>query len=184
MPVAAATSAVVTSIVLIAPTPAPRRYASRGGLTPPSPPYPRPTRRAPPSKRSWTSDPGESSSSKPQKPPSPPNQGSVGDPPFNLSPASIIRRPYFHYDPIVGNSDCSTRDLHSEFYYDLSAFATDLELIDSMRLVQRYSLEPFMTPRRFFYSRVVREFYHTMTSRREPNPTAIHFTIDGLLGIF
>ena len=52
-----------------------------------------------------------------------------------------------------------------------------------MRLVQRYSLESFMTPRQFFYPRVVIEFYHTMTSRREPNPTAIHFTIDGRPGI-
>ena len=44
--------------------------------------------------------------------------------------------------------------------------------------MQRYSLEPFMTPHQFFYPRVVMEFYHTMTSRREPNPTAIHFSID------
>ena len=36
-----------------------------------------------------------------------------------------------------------------------------------------------MTPRLFFYPRVVIEFYHTMTSKREPNPKAIHFTIDG-----
>ena len=36
-----------------------------------------------------------------------------------------------------------------------------------------------MTPLRFFYPRVVIEFYHTMTSRREPNSTTIHFTIDG-----
>ena len=41
-----------------------------------------------------------------------------------------------------------------------------------------------MTPRRFFYPRVVIEFYHTMTSRREPNPMAIHFTIDGRPRIF
>ena len=40
-----------------------------------------------------------------------------------------------------------------------------------------------MTPRRFFYPRVVIEFYHTMTSRREPNPITIHFTIDGRPGI-
>ena len=40
-----------------------------------------------------------------------------------------------------------------------------------------------MTPRRFYYPRVVIEFYHTMTSRREPNPTAIHFSIDGRPGI-
>ena len=40
-----------------------------------------------------------------------------------------------------------------------------------------------MTPRQFFYPRVVIEFYHTMTSRREPNPTAIHFAINGPAGI-
>ena len=40
-----------------------------------------------------------------------------------------------------------------------------------------------MIPRRFFYPRVVIEFYHTMTSKREPNPTAIHFAIDGRPGI-
>ena len=40
-----------------------------------------------------------------------------------------------------------------------------------------------MTPCRFFYPRVVIEFYHTMTFRREPNPIAIHFAIDGRLGI-
>ena len=40
-----------------------------------------------------------------------------------------------------------------------------------------------MTPHQFFYPRVVIEFCHTMTSRREPNPTAIHFAIDGRAGI-
>ena len=40
-----------------------------------------------------------------------------------------------------------------------------------------------MTPRRFFYPRVVIEFYHTMTSRQDPNTMAIHFTIDGWPGI-
>ena len=36
-----------------------------------------------------------------------------------------------------------------------------------------------MVPRQFFYPLVVTEFYHTMTSRREANPTALHFSIDG-----
>ena len=36
-----------------------------------------------------------------------------------------------------------------------------------------------MTPSRFYYPRVVIEFYHTMTSRLEANPTALHFSIDG-----
>ena len=73
--------------------------------------------------------------------------------------------------------------MHSETYYDLPAFADDPELKESMRLVQRYSLEPFITPRQFFYPRVVIEFYHTMKSRRDPNPTSIHFSIDGRAGI-
>ena len=69
--------------------------------------------------------------------------------------------------------------MHSEVYYDLSAFAEDPELIDSIRLVQRYSLKPFITPHQFFYPRVVIKFYHTMTYRQDPNLTAIHFDIDG-----
>ena len=39
-----------------------------------------------------------------------------------------------------------------------------------------------MTPRQFFYPRVVIEFYHTMTSMRVPHPTVIHFSIDGREG--
>ena len=40
-----------------------------------------------------------------------------------------------------------------------------------------------MVPRQYCYPRVVNEFYHTMTSRREVNPTALHFSIDGRPGI-
>ena len=163
-------------------SPAPRRYHTRVGPIPPSPPRPRPSWRAPSSKRARTSSPEESSSSRPPEAQSPPTQGPVGDLPSDLSPASIIRLPYFHCSPIPGNVDCSERDLHSKIYYDLPAFTEDLDLRDSMQLVQRYSLEPFMTPCQFFYPRVVIEFYHTMTSKREPNST-IHFTIDGRPGI-
>ena len=95
------------------------------------------------------------------------------------APSSIIRCPFFHRGTITGNSDRSTREVHCETYYNFSAFAADPELRDSLRLVQWYSLEPFMTPRWFFYPRVVIEFYHTMTSRRVPHPTVIHFSIDG-----
>ena len=35
-----------------------------------------------------------------------------------------------------------------------------------------------MLPCQFYYPLVVIEFYHTMTSRREANPTALHFSID------
>ena len=51
-----------------------------------------------------------------------------------------------------------------------------------MRLVHRYSLLPFMTPRQFFYPRVVLEFYHTMTSRGVSNPMQLQFSVDGRLG--
>ena len=179
-PAAAQGSAVVDSSAAF---PAPRRYHTRVGPTPPSLPHPRPSWTAPPSKRARTSGLGESSSSKPQEPQSPPHQGPVRAPPLDLSSTSIIRRPLFHYNPILGNADCSERDLHDEVYYDFPSFSADSELRDSMLLVQRYSLEPFMTPRRFFYPRVVIEFYHTMTSRRVPNPTALHFSIEDRPGI-
>ena len=159
---------------------APRRYHTRGCPIPSSSPHPRPSWRAPPSKRAQTSGPGVSSSSRPPEPQSPPTQGSVGDLPSNFSPASIIRWPYFYYSPIPGNTDCSERDVHAEIYYDIPAFVEDLDIRDTMRQVQRYSLKPFMTPRRFYYPRVVIEFYHT---RRELNPTTIHFSIDGWPGI-
>ena len=114
-------------------------------------------------------------------PPSPPYQ-SVAEAP-DLSPGSIIRRPYFPCDPIPGNVSCRDRDYHGELYYDLTAFAADPGLRDSMLLIQQYHLEPFMVPRQYYYPRVVTEFYHTMKSRREANPTALHFSIDGRPGI-
>ena len=161
--------------------PAHRRYHTRVGPTPPAPSHPRPAQRAPLPKRARTSGPGESSTSRPRAPPSSPYQGIAGAP--DLSPASIIRRPFFPYSPILGNVDFHGRDFHGEFYYDLLAFAEDSELRDSMLLVQRYHLEPFMAPRRYYYPRVVIEFYHTMTSRHEANPTALYFSIDGRPGI-
>ena len=50
--------------------PSSRQYQTRVGPRAPSPVHPRPRRRAPPSKRAWTSGPGESSRSRPE--PSPP----------------------------------------------------------------------------------------------------------------
>ena len=161
--------------------PAQRRYHTRVGPTPPDPSHPKPTRRAPPPKRARTLGSGESSTSRPLAPPSPPYHGIVGA--SDLSFASIIRRIYIHYSPILGNSECSARDLHGEVYYDLPAFSEDPELRDSMLLVQQYHLGPFMMPRRFFYPRVVIEFYHTMTYRREASLTALHFSIDDRPGI-
>ena len=148
------------------------------------PPAPVPTAPVPHRYNTWARvrDPGESSSSSSQEPQSPHVQGPADDLPPDLSPASIIRRPLFHCGPITSNSDCSTKEVHCEIYYDVPAFAADPELRDSMRRVQRYSLEAFMTPRQFFYSRVVIEFFNTMTSRRVPHPTVIHFSIDGREG--
>ena len=161
--------------------PAQRRYHTRVGPTPFALLHPRPARRAPPPKRARTSGPGESSTSRPRAPASPPYEGIVGAP--DLSPASIIRQPCFHRSPIQGNVDYSGRDLHGEVYYDLPAFTEAPELRNSMVFVQRYHLKPFMTLRRYFYPRVVIEFYHTMTSRREANPTALYFSINGRPGI-
>ena len=52
-----------------------------------------------------------------------------------------------------------------------------------MRLIQQYSLLPFMTTRQFFYPRVVLEFYHTMTSRGAPSQMEIRFSIDDRPGV-
>ena len=161
--------------------PAHRRYHTRVGPTPSAPLHPRPAQRAPPPKRARTSSLGESSTSRPRVPPSLPYKGIFGA--SDLSPASIIRRPFFPCSPIPGNVDCRRRDFHEEVYYDLPAFAKNPELRDSMLLVQRYHLEPFMVLHRYYYPRVVIEFYHTMTFRREANPTALHFSIDGRPGI-
>ena len=106
--------------------PAQRRYHTRVGPTPPAPSHPRPARRALPTKRARTSGSGELSTSRSRAPPSPPYQGVFGAP--DLSPGSIIRRPYFPCDPIPGNVSCRDRDFHGEVYYDLPAFAADSRL--------------------------------------------------------
>ena len=89
--------------------PAPRRYHAQIGPTPPAPSHPRPSLRAPQSKRARTSGPGESSRSRPAEPQSPPHQGIAGAPLLDLSLASIIKRPYFPYNPIPRNANCSER---------------------------------------------------------------------------
>ena len=146
----------------------------------PSPVHQRRRRRAPPSKRARTSGPGESSRSQPE--PSPPlaDQGSSPQ----LSPASRIRRPMFTCDPIPGNVDLRARDFHGEPYYDIPALTADQCFRDSMRLIRKYSLLPFMTPRQFYFPRVVLEFYHSMTSRGVLSPLELRFSIDGRPGVF
>ena len=52
-----------------------------------------------------------------------------------------------------------------------------------MRLIEHYSLLPFMTPRQFYYPRVVLQFYHSMTSRGAPSPLELQFSIDDRPGV-
>ena len=138
-----------------------------------------PPRRASPSKRAQTSNPRESSRPRPK--PSPPPAAQSSSP--QLSPALRIRRPMFSCGPIPGNMNCSAKDFHGESYYDIPALAADPRFRDSMRLVQRYSLLSFMSPRQFFYPQVLLEFYHTMTSQGVYDPMQLRFSIDGRPGI-
>ena len=89
----------------------------------------------------------------------------------------------FSCDQILGNVNLRARDFHGESYYDIQALTADHRFSDSMLLIQRYSLLPFMTPRQFFYPWVVLEFYHTMTSRGAPSQMEIRFSIDGRPGV-
>ena len=89
----------------------------------------------------------------------------------------------FTSDPIPGNVDLRAKDFHGEPYYDIPALTTDQRFRDSMRLIRQYSLLPFMTPRQFYYPRVVLEFYHIMTSREVPSPLELRFSIDSRPGV-
>ena len=157
-----------------------RRYQTWMGPRTPSPVPQRRARRARPSKRARTSGPGESSSSRP--PPSPVAAAEETSSP-QLSPASLIRRPIFSGHPILGNADIRSRPFQQESYYDVPGLMADPRYQESMRLIERYSLLPFMTPRQFYYPRVVRQFYHSMTSRDADSPLEIHFRIDDRRGV-
>ena len=52
-----------------------------------------------------------------------------------------------------------------------------------MRLITQYSLLPYMTPRQFYYPRVVLQFYHSMTSRGAPSSMELRFSIDDRSGV-
>ena len=144
-----------------------RRYQTRMGPRAPSPVPQRRSRRARPSKRARTSGPGESSSSRPQ--PSQSSSAAEATSSPQLSPASRIRRPLFVGNPIPGNVRLHRREFHGESYYDVPVLMADPRFRDSMRLIEHYSLLPFMMPRQFYYPRVVLLFYHSMTSRGAPS---------------
>ena len=80
--------------------------------------------------------------------------------------------------PIPGNVDLRARDFHGDSYYDVLVLTADPRFRDSMRLIQHYSLLPFMTPRQFYYPRILLQFYHSMTSRGAPSPLELRFSID------
>ena len=54
---------------------------------------------------------------------------------------------------------------------------------DSMRLIEHYSLLPFMRPRQYYYPWVVLQFYHSMTSRGASGLLELQLTIDDRPGI-
>ena len=158
-----------------------RRYQTRMGPRAPSPVPRRRVRRARPSKRARTSGPGESSSSRLQ--PSPVSSAAEATSSPQLSPASRIRRPLFVGNPIPGNARLHRRPFHQESFYDVPALRADPRYRESMRLIEDYSLLPFMTPRQYYYPRVVLQFYHSMTSKGGDNPHELQFSIDDRPGV-
>ena len=134
-----------------------------------------------PSKRARTSGPGESSSSRP--PPSPVTSAAEATSSPQLSPASKIRRPMYVGHPIPGNTVLHSRDFQQESFYDVPALRADPRFRDSMRLIEDYSLLPFMTPRQYYYPRVVLQFYHSMTSQGAAGSLELHFSIDDRRGV-
>ena len=158
-----------------------RRYQTKMGPRAPSLVPQGRSRRARPSKRARTSSPGESSSSKPQ--PSPVTSAAEATSSPQLSPASRIRRLLFVGNPIPGNVRLHRRESHQESYYDVPALMADPRFRNSMRLIEHYSLLPFMTPRQYYYPRVVLQFYHSMTSRGASGPLELQFTIDDRPGV-
>ena len=158
-----------------------RRYQTQMGPRAPSPVPQRRSRRARPSKRARTSYLGEPSSSRPQ--PSPATSAAEATSSPQLSPTLRIRRPLFVGHPIPGNVGLHSRDFHRESFYDVPALMADPRFRVSMRLIEHYSLLPFMTPRQFYYPRVVLQFYHSITSGGAPSPLELRFTIDDRPGV-
>ena len=158
-----------------------RRYQTRMGPRAPSPVPRRRVRRARPSKRACTSGPSKSSSSRPQ--PSPVTSATEATSSPQLSPASRIRLPLFVGNPIPGNARLHRREFHQKSYYDVPALRVDPRYRESMRLIEDYSLFPFMTPRQHYYPRVVLQFYHSMTSRGAAGPLELQFSIDDRPGV-
>ena len=106
---------------------------------------------SPPPKRTRISRPGESS----RVPPSPPASTIPG--PSHLT--EVLKRPMIAGPPLPGNTDIRDRPFHDEICMEHETLRLLPELEESYRLLQRYHIEPFMTPRSFYYPRVVLDFY-------------------------
>ena len=158
-----------------------RRYQTWMGPRAPSPVPRRRVRRARPSKRARTSGPGESSSARP--PPSPVASATEATSSSQLSPALRIRVPRFVGNPIQGNARLHRRPFHQESFYNVPALRADPRYRESMRLIEEYSLLPFMTPRQHYYPRVVLQFYHSMTAWETDGPLELRFSIDDRPGV-
>ena len=72
---------------------------------------------------------------------------------------------------------------HQESYYDVPALMANPRFRDSMRLIEHYSILPFMTPRQYYYPLVVLQFYHSMTSWGAAGPLELQFSIDDRPGV-
>ncbi|RVW63875.1 Retrovirus-related Pol polyprotein from transposon 17.6 [Vitis vinifera] len=100
---------------------------------------------SPPPKRTRISGPGESS----RAPPSPPASTIPG----SSHLAEVLKRPMIAGPPLPGNTDVRDRPFHDEICMEHETLRLLLELEESYRLLQRYHIEPFMTPRSFYYPR-------------------------------
>ncbi|KAL6312222.1 hypothetical protein AAG906_020120 [Vitis piasezkii] len=94
---------------------------------------------SPPPKRTRISGPGESS----RAPPSPPTSTIPG----SSHLAEVLKRPMIARPPLPGNTDIRDRPFHDEICMEHETLRLLPELEESYRLLQRYHIEPFMTPR-------------------------------------
>ena len=106
---------------------------------------------SPPPKRTRISRPGESF----KAPPSPPASTIPG---FSHL-AEVLKWPMVAGPPLPGNTDIRDRPFHDEICVEHETLRLLPELQESYRILKRYHIEPFMTPRSFYYPRVVLDFY-------------------------
>ncbi|RVX04801.1 hypothetical protein CK203_025008 [Vitis vinifera] len=99
---------------------------------------------SPPPKRTRISGPGESS----RAPPSPPASTIPG----SSHLAEVLKRPMIAGPPLLGNTNIKDRPFHDEICMEHETLRLLPELEESYRLLQRYHIEPFMTPRGLRYS--------------------------------